>query len=323
MSKFLDASNAKLEDLGKVAILGYGNQGRAQALNIRDSGVDIVIGQRQGASYDRATQEGFTVLSVAEATEQAQTLMITLPDESMAVTYDKDMRPHLRPEQTLLFSHGFNIHYRLIQPPSECGVGLVSPKGQAAGVRGRYLEGSGVPALIDYQYGNHPSVESVCLAYAKAVGYSRTILLKTSFKEETETDLFGEQVVLCGGVIELVKMAYDVLVSEGYSKEGAYFECYHELKLIVDLMNVKGLEQMRAGISDTAEWGGYQVGPKLITDQTRDEIVKTLRMIQDGSFAKGWVEEAMSGKKNLLRLRQEESTLSIEEIGNELRPLIN
>lgn len=308
--------------LGVTAILGFGNQGRAQALNLRDSGIGVIIGQREGASADRARAEGFPVLDLAGAVKASQTLMLTLPDETMGDIFAQEIRPHLRPGQTLLFSHGFAIHFGFITPPAEIPCGLVSPKGQARGVRDRYLAGSGVPALLAQMPPGEPHAKSVCLAYAEACGYSKSLLVETSFKEEAETDLFGEQAVLCGGVIDLVKASFETLVEAGYSPESAYFEVFHELKLIVDLMNREGLAEMRRSISDTAEWGGYLAGPKIVTQDTKVALRQLLDRIQDGSFARDWVEEARQGKTRLHQMRSEEAGLEIEEVGVRLRPQI-
>lgn len=309
--------------LGTIAILGYGNQGRAQALNLRDSGAEVIIGQREGKSAEKARDEGFPVLPVSEAVAKAKTLMLTLPDETMGSIYKSQIEPFLTEGQTLLFSHGFAIRFGTIVPPKTVHIGLVSPKGQAAGVRGRYLEGKGVPALIAAQPADDAHALAVCKAYAELCGYARTLLIPTSFAEETETDLFGEQAVLCGGVIELVKTAFEVLVEAGYSKESAYFEVFHELKLIVDLMNREGLGNMRKGISDTAEWGGYLSGPKLVTLETKEAMKAILSRIQSGEFAQGWVQEAeQNQKKRLLELRAQEAAHPIEEVGEKLRPKI-
>lgn len=288
----------------KVAILGYGNQGRAQALNLRDSGVELLIGQREGKGAEQARHDGFAPIAIAEAVQQADVLMLTLPDELMGGIYRDDIEPHLRPGQTLLFSHGFAIHYRQIVPPENVGVALVSPKGQAAGVRGMYEQGSGVPALVAI---HQSDAKPVALSYAWACGYTRSLIVDTTFREETETDLFGEQAVLCGGMIEIIKAGYQTLIEAGYSEEAAYFECVHETKLIIDLLVAKGLPAMRKAISDTAEFGGYLAGPRLVTDETRTEMKKILAEIQSGSFAKRWIDEAAAGKPDLTREREQEA----------------
>lgn len=291
----------------KVAILGYGNQGRAQALNLRDSGVDLIIGQREGKGAEAAREDGFAPIPIREATREADVLMLTLPDEFMGDIYRTDIEPAISPGQTLLFSHGFAILYRQIVPPERVGVALVSPKGQAAGVRGTYLEGSGVPALIAVHQGDS---RPIALSYAWACGYTRSLIIDTTFKEETETDLFGEQAVLCGGMIDIIKAGYQTLIEAGYSQEAAYFECVHETKLIIDLLVAKGLPEMRRAISDTAEFGGYLAGPRLVADETRAEMKRILSEIQTGAFAEKWIQEAKSGKPELLRMRADEAASS-------------
>jgi ketol-acid reductoisomerase len=307
-----------LRDL-RVAVLGYGNQGRAQALNLRDSGVDVMIGQREGGSADRARADGFAVHSVADAVAASDVMMLTLPDERMGDVFAADIAPHLRAGQALLFSHGFAIRFGLIQPPADVDVALVSPKGQARGVRERYLAGSGVPGLVGVHQDATGRALEIALCYAAACGYSRSLVLETTFAEETETDLFGEQAVLCGGIIELIKAGYDTLVEAGYQPEMAYFECVHETKLIIDLLVERGLVDMRRAISDTAEWGGYLAGPRLVDERTRDEMRRLLAAIRDGSFAAGWVSEAEQGKPRLHGFRDAETRSGLEAVGAELR----
>lgn len=304
----------------RVAILGYGNQGRAQALNLRDSGVDVVVGQRPGPSADRAVEDGFEPLRLPEAA-QANVLMLTLPDETAADIYRDEIAPHLQPGQILLFTHGFNVHFGLIAPPPEIGVALVAPKGQARAVRQTYLQNSGVPALIAIHHDPDGQTRPAALAYAACCGYARAGLLETTFKEETETDLFGEQAVLCGGMIDLMLAGFRTLVEAGYSPEAAYFECVHEVKIIVDLLLEKGVSAMREGISDTAEWGGYLAGPKVVNASTRASMNDLLSAIQDGSFARQWVEEARAGKPNLRRLRVERAAPDLERAAEALRSL--
>lgn len=306
----------------KVAVLGYGNQGRAQALNLRDSGVDLRIGQRDGRGATQARDDGFNVISIQEAVAEADILMLTLPDEHMGEIYTADIAPSLRAGQTLLFSHGFAIHYRQIVPPSDVDVALVSPKGQARGVRERYLAGSGVPGLVAVHQDATGQALTTALAYAAACGYSRSLVLETTFAEETETDLFGEQAVLCGGIIDIIRSGYDTLVAAGYQPEMAYFECVHETKLIIDLLVERGLADMRRAISDTAEWGGYLAGPRLVNDETRATMQALLDAIQSGEFAEGWVAEAKAGKPRLHALRQAEADSGVEQIGGELRKAI-
>jgi ketol-acid reductoisomerase len=314
MAQRIDASSASVADFDgrRVAILGYGNQGRAQALNLRDSGVDIIVGQRAGASFDRAVSDGFRPAPVAEAALAAEVLMLTLPDEAMATVYSEEILPGLKARKTLLFSHGFNIHFGLIQPPRDVNVGIISPKGQARGVRGKYLDGSGVPALVGVHQDFDGQALRIALAYAAGCGYTRAMILETSFREETETDLFGEQAVLCGGMMELIKAGFEVLVERGYDPEMAYLECVHETKLIIDLLVERGLSDMRNAISDTAEWGGYQVGPRLVTSATREEMHRALDRIQSGDFAREWVEEARNGKPRLGALREAEASHGVQ-----------
>ncbi len=300
----------------KVAILGYGNQGRAQALNLRDSGVRVLIGQRQGKGFERAVEDGFSPTSIAIAVMESDVMMLTLPDELMGRIYRDEIRDHLKAGQTMLFSHGFAIHYEQIVPPDFVDVALVSPKGQAAGVRGMFEQGSGVPALVGVHQGDaHP----IAMSYAWACGYTRSLIVETTFKEETETDLFGEQAVLCGGMIEIIKAGFETLVEAGYSEEAAYFECVHETKLIIDLLVAKGLGEMRAAISDTAEFGGYLAGPRLVTDKTRQEMRDILSAIQTGEFAGRWVAEASLGKKNMLKDREAEANSGLDRAGNRIR----
>lgn len=313
-----DFPTAPLE--GKqVAVLGFGNQGRAQALNLRDSGIDVLIGQRAGASAERARSEWFQVVEVAEAVRMADVLMLTLPDESMGTIYAESIAPHLRPGQTLLFSHGFAIRFGSIVPPADVDVALVSPKGQARGVRDRYLAGSGVPGLVGVHQDTTGNALKTALGYAVACGYSRSLVLETTFAEETETDLFGEQAVLCGGIIDVIKAGFETLVDAGYQPEMAYFECVHETKLIVDLLVERGLADMRKAISDTAEWGGHLAGPRLVTEQTRKEMRALLAEIRSGQFAQGWIEEAAHGKAKLREFRAVEEQSELELVGQELR----
>lgn len=300
----------------RVAVIGYGNQGRAQALNLRDSGVDVLIGQREGKGFDRAVEDGFAPTSIAIAAMEADVMMLTLPDELMGRIYRDEIAERLRPGQTLLFSHGFAILYEQIGPPDFVDVALVSPKGQAAGVRGMYEKGSGVPALVAVHQGD---AKPMALSYAWACGYTRSLIVETTFKEETETDLFGEQAVLCGGMIEIIKAGFQTLVEAGYSEEAAYFECVHETKLIIDLLVAKGLGEMRKAISDTAEFGGYLAAPRLVTDQTRSEMKRILDEIQTGEFAERWVAEASTGKTNLTEMREAEASSGFDRAGKRIR----
>lgn len=315
-------ASASLERLC-VAILGYGNQGRAQALNLQDEGVDLVIGQRIGPSRNQAVEDGMTVLDVHEASRAADVLMLTLPDETAGDIYSAEIAPSMVPGKTLLFTHGFNIHYGFIEPGTGVNVALVAPKGQARAVRNQYLAGSGVPGLVSVHHDADGRAWPIAFGYARAAGYTRSVLFETTFREETETDLFGEQVVLCGGMIELMRSAYQLLVDAGYSSEMAYFECVQETKLIVDLVAEKGFAEMRRGISDTAEWGGYLAGDRLVTGETRAEMRRILSDIQSGAFAQGWVDEARKGKLTLLQRRDDESKNEIDRVGAALRSVIN
>jgi ketol-acid reductoisomerase len=303
-----------------IAVIGYGSQGHAQAQNLRDSGCEVVIGQRPGsANYETAVRDGFKPVSAAEAAQAGDLINILLPDEVQGDIYTRDIRPHLRPGDLLLCSHGFNIHFGQVVPPEGVDCALVAPKGPGHLVRSEFVKGGGVPCLIATTETCTPAGKALALAYAKGIGGTRAGVLQTTFAEETETDLFGEQVVLCGGVSALVKMAFETLIEAGYQPESAYFECLHELKLIVDLMYRGGLAYMRYSISDTAEYGDYTAGPRLVTDATRAEMKKILAEIQDGTFAKNWIRENETGRKQFDRMRSEEAAHSIEEVGSKLR----
>lgn len=307
--------------LGKrIAVLGYGNQGRPQALNLRDSGFDVVIGHRaHSRGYDLASEDGFSVLPIAEAAAQADVMMLTLPDQVMGDVFSQDIWPSLREGQTLLFSHGFAIHFGTLTPPLMVGVGLVAPKGAGTGVRSLFEAGSGVPGLVAVHQDPYSNVFDIALAYAFGLGCGRQFVLKTTFEEETVTDLFGEQAVLCGGIPALIEAGFQTLVDAGYAPEVAYFECLHETKLIVDLLVARGLTGMRQAISDTAEWGGYQVGCTLINDDVRSRLRDVLTNVQEGSFAEGWIEEAKAGSPKLQQARRAGSESAIERVGAEVR----
>lgn len=307
--------------LGKrIAVLGYGNQGRPQALNLRDSGFDVVIGHRSHSrGFDRATEDGFSVLPIAEAASLADVMMLTLPDQVMGDVFNRDIWPSLKEGQTLLFSHGFAIHFGTLSPPLMVGVGLVAPKGAGTGVRNLFEAGSGVPGLVAVHQDPFSNVLDIALAYAYGVGCGRQFVIKTTFEEETVTDLFGEQAVLCGGIPALIEAGFQTLVEAGYAPEVAYFECLHETKLIVDLIVARGLTGMRQAISDTAEWGGYQVGSTLINEDVRSRLREVLANIQQGSFAEGWILEANTGSPNLQQARNSGSHAAIEEVGAEVR----
>ncbi|AIE60944.1 ketol-acid reductoisomerase [Bacillus methanolicus] len=305
----------------KVAVIGYGSQGHAHAQNMRDSGVDVVIGLRKGKSWEKAEQDGFKVYSVGEATAQADVVMILLPDELQPKVYKEEIEPNLT-NQALMFAHGFNIHFNQIVPPKECDVLLVAPKGPGHLVRRTYQEGAGVPALFAIYQDVSGEAKELALAYAKAIGSLRAGALETTFKEETETDLFGEQAVLCGGLTALVKAGFETLTEAGYQPELAYFECLHELKLIVDLMYEGGLAGMRYSISDTAQWGDFVSGPRVINDQVKQEMKAVLKDIQEGKFAKGWILENQANRPVFNAINEREKEHPIEKVGRELRKMM-
>ncbi|MDL2310584.1 ketol-acid reductoisomerase [Peptostreptococcaceae bacterium OttesenSCG-928-C18] len=307
----------------KVAILGYGSQGHAHSLNLKESGVDVMVGLREGSkSIEKARENGLEVKSVADCAKEADILMILLPDERQKDVYDNEIAPYLREGQALAFAHGFNIHYKQIVPPTNIDVFMVAPKGPGHLVRRVYQEGMGVPALIAIHQDYSGKAKDLALAYAKGIGGLRAGVIETTFTEETETDLFGEQAVLCGGTTELIKAGFDTLVEAGYQKEIAYFECLHELKLIVDLIYEGGFENMRYSISDTAEYGDYVTSRRIITDETRKEMKNILKDIQDGTFAKNWIEENKTGRKYYNQRVEEELGHPIVETGKELRSMM-
>ena len=307
----------------RVAILGYGSQGHAHAQNLRDSGHDVVVGLYEGSpSKARAEAAGLTVLSCAEAVKQADVIMILLPDERQREVYEESVRPNLREGQALAFAHGFNIHYQAIVPPKDVDVFMIAPKGPGHTVRSEYVIGRGVPALFAIYQDYTGNARDRAFAYGAGIGSARAGLLETSFREETETDLFGEQAVLCGGVTELMKAGFETLVEAGYDPENAYYECVHEMKLIVDLIFEGGFEQMRDSISNTAEYGDYQTGRRIITDETRAEMRRVLREIQDGSFASRWMQECATGQLSLRARRRLEGRHEVETVGRELRGLM-
>ncbi|QAZ67629.1 ketol-acid reductoisomerase [Solidesulfovibrio carbinolicus] len=307
-----------------VAIIGYGSQGHAHAQNLRDSGVKVVIGQRPGGpNWELAKENGFTPMSAAEAAAAADLIMILVPDQHQKAVYEKDVLPNLKPGKMLLFAHGFNIHFQQIVPPADVDVAMVAPKGPGHLVRRVYTEGAGVPCLIAIHQNATGKAMETGLAYAKGVGGTRGGVLTTTFKEETETDLFGEQAVLCGGAAELVKAGFETLCEAGYQPEIAYFECLHELKLIVDLMYEGGLSRMRYSISDTAEYGDYVSGPRVVTDETRAEMRQILKEIQDGTFARDFIMENMSGRAHFLSMRRINAEHPIEKVGAKLRGMMS
>ena len=306
-----------------VAILGYGSQGHAQAQNLKDSGCDVVIGQRPGsANHDLAVSHGFNPMSIAEATKAADVINILLPDEVQGDIYRNEIRDNLVAGNVLMCSHGFNIHFGQIEPPSGIDTLLVAPKGPGHLVRSEYEKGGGVPCLIAMGEGAAESTKQIGLAYAKGIGGTRGGVIETTFAEETETDLFGEQVVLCGGVSELVKAGFDTLVEAGYQPEMAYFECMHELKLIVDLLYQGGLSYMRYSISNTAEYGDYVSGPRIITDETKQEMKRILNEIQCGEFARKWISENRAGAPFFKATRRRERQHGVEQIGLGLRRMM-
>ncbi|CAM3749483.1 ketol-acid reductoisomerase [Mesobacillus zeae] len=305
----------------KVAVIGYGSQGHAHAQNLRDSGVDVVIGLREGKSWQKASQDGFKVYPVAEATAQSDVVMILLPDEMQPAVYKNEIAPNLT-GQALMFAHGFNVHFSQIAPPKECDVLLVAPKGPGHLVRRTYTEGAGVPALFAIYQNVTGEARELALAYAKGIGSLRAGALETTFKEETETDLFGEQAVLCGGLTSLVKAGFETLTEAGYQPELAYFECLHELKLIVDLMYEGGLEGMRYSISDTAQWGDFVSGPRVVDEKVKEEMKAVLKDIQEGKFAKGWILENQANRPVFNSINEREKEHEIEKVGRELRKMM-
>ncbi len=317
-----DADLGLLHDR-KVAILGYGSQGHAHALNLRDSGIDVRVGLREGsASRTKAEEAGLRVLPTAEAVADADVVMVLLPDTEQKKVWEADIAPHLHDGASLAFAHGFNIHFHQIEPPAGIDVWMIAPKGPGHLVRRTYEEGGGVPALVAVAQDATGSAKQVALAYAKGIGATRAGVLDTTFEEETETDLFGEQVVLCGGLVELIKAGFDTLVEAGYQPESAYFETLHEVKLIVDLIYEGGISNMHYSISDTAEYGDMTRGPRVITDATRDEMRRILGEIRSGEFAREWIAENEAGRPEFNRLREESTGHPIEKVGAELRAMM-
>ena len=307
-----------------VAILGYGSQGHAHSLNLKDSGVDVVVGLRPDSkSVEQARSNGLEVADVAEAASRGDVVMILLPDELHGQVWNEQIRDGIAPGKTLLFGHGFSVHYGEIEPPPEVNVALIAPKGPGHLVRRQFLEGSGVPGLVAVHADPSGDTLNLALAYAKGIGCTRGGVIETTFKDETETDLFGEQAVLCGGVSELVQAGYETLVDAGYDPKLAYFECLHELKLIVDLMYEKGLSGMRFSVSNTAEYGDYTRGKRIISDDTRKAMKAVLGEIQSGDFAREWIAENRAGQENFKRMRAEQADHQIEREGKELRSMMD
>ena len=326
MAQLFYDSDADLSLLtGKtVAIIGYGSQGHAHALNLKDSGIQVVVGLYAGSrSADKAKADGLEVLPVAEACAKADWIMILLPDEVQKAVYAEEIAPHLSKGKVLSFAHGFNIRFGLIVPPADVDVVMIAPKGPGHTVRWEYQNGQGVPCLFAVQQDASGQARALAMAYAKAIGGTRAGILETNFKEETETDLFGEQAVLCGGLSELVKAGFETLVEAGYQPELAYFECLHEVKLIVDLMVKGGLTAMRDSISNTAEYGDYVSGPRLINAETKVEMKRILTDIQDGTFARNFVAECEAGKPEMTRHRESDKHHPIEEVGKGLRAMFS
>jgi ketol-acid reductoisomerase len=315
-----DDADLRLLDGKTVAIIGYGSQGHAHALNLKDSGVSVVVGLRpDSSSVDKARGHGLEVEEPAEAASRGDVVMMLVPDELHGQVWEQGVRDGVAPGNLLLFGHGFSIHYHEIEPPAEVDVALVAPKGPGHLVRRQYLEGSGVPGLVAVHQDPTGHALEVALAYARAIGCTRAGVIETTFKDETETDLFGEQAVLCGGVTELVRAGYETLVGAGYDPQMAYFECLHELKLIVDLMYEKGIAGMRYSISNTAEYGDMTRGNRVIGDATREAMRKILADIQSGDFAREWIAENRAGQENFRRMREEQARHPVEVVGKELR----
>lgn len=327
MAKLFYQKDCNLDLLrGKtVAIIGYGSQGHAHALNLHDSGVDVVVGLYNGSkSWAKAEEAGLKVMTVADATKAADFIMILIPDEKQAQIYKTEIAPNLTAGKTLAFAHGFNIHFKQIVPPADVNVVMIAPKGPGHTVRSQFQEGKGVPDLIAVYQDATGNAHDIGLAYAAGIGGARGGILETTFKEETETDLFGEQAVLCGGVTALMQAGFETLVEAGYQPESAYFECIHEMKLIVDLINKGGFEFMRYSISDTAEYGDYTVGPRIVTEKTKKEMKKVLKEIQEGTFARNWIVENQSGGRAYFNSqRRIHAENQLEQVGKSLRSMMS
>lgn len=324
MAKIYYQSDCNLSLLNDktVAIIGYGSQGHAHALNLHESGVNVIVGLYNGSkSWAKAEAAGLKVMTAAEAAKAADIIMILINDEKQAELYKNDIAPYLTEGKALAFAHGFNIHYQQIIPPKDVDVFMIAPKGPGHTVRSEYVEGKGVPCLIAVYQDATGKATDLGLAYAAGIGGSRAGVLETTFKAETETDLFGEQAVLCGGVTALMKAGFETLVEAGYAPENAYFECIHEMKLIVDLIYKGGFSMMRYSISDTAEFGDYETGKRLVTDETKKEMKKVLTEIQDGTFASKWIAENKNGRSHFNSCRRMESEHQLEAVGKELRKM--
>lgn len=326
MTKIYYDKDANLDDLKNrtIAIVGYGIQGRGQALNLRDSGLKVIVAQRPGGpNYEQAIKDGFKPVDVASAAKEADVIVILTQDHLQAEIYKTSIKKYMKKGKSLVFSHGFNIHFKQIKPSVDIDVWMIAPKGPGALVRREYEAGKGVPCLVAIAQDASGQARKDALAYAKGLGGTRAGVLETTFKEETETDLFGEQAVLCGGASELIKAGFETLVNAGYQPEIAYFECCHELKLIVDLIYEGGITGMRKRVSDTAEYGDVTRGKRVITEKTRKEMQKILREIQTGKFAKEWMAENKNGRPNFTRMRQEGENHPIEKVGAQLRGLMS
>ena len=317
-------ANPELIQGKKIAVIGYGSQGHAHALNMKDSGCDVRVGLREGSkSWQAAEEAGLKVMTVADAAKEADLIMILAPDEKQAEIYEQSIAPNLNSGDTLAFAHGFNIHFGYIKPPADVDVIMIAPKGPGHMVRRVYQEGAGVPCLICAEQDASGQAMDVALSYAWGIGGARAGVIETTFKNETETDLFGEQAVLCGGLTSLIQAGFETLVEAGYPPEMAYFECFHEVKLIVDLMYEGGMKKMRYSISNTAEYGDYYAGEKVITDSSKAAMKEILKRIQDGSFADEFIEDSKNGQKKLLANREAENASQIEEVGETLRSLFS
>jgi len=317
-------ANLNLFNGKTVAIIGFGSQGHAHALNLKDSGVNVVVGAREnGSSWKKAQNYGLTVKPIREASKMADVIMILLPDQNQKEVYENEIAPEMKKGKSLFFAHGFNIHFNLILPPKDVNVCMCAPKGPGHTVRAEYARGRGVPCLIAIHQDATGDAKDIALAYAKGVGGTRAGVLETNFKEETETDLFGEQAVLCGGISALIQAGFETLVEAGYSPEMAYFECLHETKLITDLIYEGGLASMRYSISDTAEYGDYTRGPRIVTEETKKEMKKILKEIQTGAFASEWIaENTASGRAKFLSLRKMGAEHPIEAVGKKMRSIM-
>ncbi|MBF0511825.1 MAG: ketol-acid reductoisomerase [Candidatus Omnitrophica bacterium] len=326
MAKIFYEKDCNIKDIKDktIAVVGYGIQGRGQALNLRDSGLKVIVAQRPGGpNYEKAVKDGFKPVSVEDATKQADVIIILTQDHLQADIYNNSIAPYLTKGKALAFSHGFNIHFKFIVPPKNVDIFMIAPKGPGALVRRQYEEGRGVPCLVAVHQNATGKALKIALGYAKGIGGSRAGIIQTTFKEETETDLFGEQAVLCGGASELIKAGFETLTQAGYQPEIAYFECLHELKLIVDLIYEGGIQGMRQRVSDTAEYGDMTRGKRIVNERTRREMQKILKEIQKGQFAKEWMAENKKGRKNFLQMRKDGEKHPVEQVGARLRGMMS